>query len=129
MDEPAEVGGLGSGPTPYDLLSAALGARTAMTLRMYAHAKSLPLDRIRVTVGHKKVGGLPADRFVREIGLTGSLSAVQKKRLLEIADKCPVHRTLHGSGIQTSLRDHPLPAVDNPTEHALETEGSLQDAE
>jgi uncharacterized OsmC-like protein/alpha/beta superfamily hydrolase len=130
VDEPVEVGGLGSGPTPYDLLSAGLGACTTMTLRMYARAKSLPLDRIRVTVGHKRVRELPTDRFVREIRLTGALSDDQKKRLLEIADKCPVHRTLHGAGIETGLETaQPLPAVDNPTEHAIETEGGILEAD
>src|SRR5262249_16023782 len=70
-DERVEVGGCGSGPTPYDLLSAGLGACTAMTLRLYARAKSIPLDRVRLTVGHSKVRELPTDRFVREIRLTG----------------------------------------------------------
>ena len=126
-DEPVEVGGLGSGPTPYDLLSAGLGACTAMTLRLYARAKALPLDKVRVTVGHRKVKETPADRFVREIQLTGALTDAQKQRLLEIADKCPVHRTLHGAGIETALEDEQsLPAVDNPTEHAIETEAMMR---
>ena len=126
VDEPAEVGGMGSGPTPYDLLSAGLGACTAMTLRLYARAKSLPLDRVRVTVGHKKVREMPTDRFVREIRLTGALSDDQKKRLLEIADKCPVHRTLHGAGIETGLEAaQPMPPVDCPTQHELDTERIL----
>lgn len=128
-DEPIEVGGLGSGPTPYDLLSAGLGACTAMTLRLYARRKALPLDRVRVTVGHRKVPEAPSDRFVREIQLTGALDDDQKQRLLEIADKCPVHRTLHGAGIETDLDEaQQMPAVDNPTEHAIETE-SLVDAD
>ena len=126
-DEPVEVGGLGSGPTPYDLISAGLGACTAMTLRLYARAKSLPLDKVRVTVGHKKVREPPTDRFVREIRLTGALDDAQKKRLLEIANKCPVHRTLQGAGIETGLEeDQPIPAVDNPTEHAVETESLVE---
>jgi len=130
VDEPAEVGGLGSGPTPYDLLSAGLGACTAMTLRMYARAKSLPLDRIKVTVGHKRERELPTDRFVREISLSGPLTDDQKKRLLEIADKCPVHRTLHGSGIETALEGtEQVPAVASPTEHVLQAESTLQEVE
>ena len=130
VDEPVEVGGLGSGPTPYDLLSAGLGACTAMTLRMYARAKSIPLDRVRVTVGHSKVRELPNDRFVREIRLTGDLNDEQRQRLLEIADKCPVHRTLHGSGIQTGLdAGQPLPQVDDPTEHGREVVADLQGAD
>jgi len=123
VDEPVEVGGLGSGPTPYDLLSAGLGACTAMTLRLYARGKSLPLDRVRVTVGHTKMQDTPSDCFVREIRLTGALDYEQKARLLEIANKCPVHRTLHGSRIDTALEEAaPMPAVDDPTEHAVETE-------
>jgi putative redox protein len=129
VDEPVEVGGLGSGPTPYDLLSAGLGACTAMTLRLYARAKSLPLDRVRVTVGHKKVADTPPDRFIREIRLTGALSDEQKQRLLEIADKCPVHRTLQGAAIETALEaDEPMPAVDSPTEHGVEAEQCVMDA-
>lgn len=125
-DEPVEVGGMGSGPTPYDLLSAGLGACTAMTLRLYARHKLLPLDKVRVTVGHKKVREAPSDRFVREIRLTGALDDSQRQRLLEIADKCPVHRTLHGAGIETGLEAaQPMPAVDDPTEHAVETESLL----
>ena len=111
-------------------LSAGLGACTAMTLRMYARAKSLALDRVRVTVGHKKVRGMPTDRFIREIRLTGALSDDQKKRLLEIAEKCPVHRTLNGAGIETALDDaQPLPAVDGPTQHELDTQRILLDAD
>jgi len=125
-DEPVEVGGLGSGPTPYDLLSAGLGACTAMTLRLYARAKSLPLGRVRVTVGHKNVKETPPDLFVREIRLIGELDDAQKKRLLEIADKCPVHRTLHGSAIETELEEvRAMRAVDDPTEHAVETESTI----
>jgi putative redox protein len=97
-----------------------------MTLRMYARAKSLPLDRLRVTVGHKKVREIPNDRFVRNIRLAGDLNDDQKKRLLEIADKCPVHRTLHGAGIETGLEDaKPMPEVDDPTEHAVESESNI----
>jgi putative redox protein len=126
-DEPVEVGGLGSGPTPYDLLSAGLGACTAMTLRLYARGKSFPLDKVRVTVGHMKVKETPSDRFVREIRLTGAISDDQKQRLLEIADKCPIHRTLNGAGIETALEEaQPMPTVANPMEHAMETEALLE---
>jgi len=125
-DEPVEVGGLGAGPTPYDLVSAGLGACTAMTLKLYARAKSLPLERVRVTVGYTKANEPPTDRFIRKIQLTGDLDDAQKNRLLEIADKCPVHRTLHGAGIETGLDDaKPMPAVDDPTRHAVEAEDSF----
>ena len=104
-DEPESFGGLGSGPSPYDLLLAGLGACTAMTLRMYADHKGLPLERARVTLAHSKIHAQDCrncetkegkiDRIDRQIELTGALSAEQRQRLLEIADRCPVHRTLH----------------------------------
>ena len=92
-DEPVEAGGLGSGPSPYDLLCAALGACTAMTLRLYAGRKAWPLERATVRVLHSRTadGG---DRFVREMTLEGPLDERQRRRLLEIAERCPVHRTL-----------------------------------
>ncbi|NRG19374.1 OsmC family protein [Rhizobiales bacterium] len=107
-DEPVSVGGFASGPSPYDFLSAALGACTSMTLRMYAERKNLPLDRVSVEIGHAKVHAQDCsdcaeelrgrngkiDRFERRIALEGDLDADTRKRLLEIADKCPVHRTL-----------------------------------
>lgn len=93
-DEPVEAGGLGSGPNPYDLLSAALGACTAMTLRLYADRKAWPLDGVRVAVRHARTGDAPADLFTSEIRLDGALDDAQRARLLEIADHCPVHRTL-----------------------------------
>jgi putative redox protein len=103
-DEPTTAGGLGSGPNPYDLLCAALGACTSMTLRLYADQKQWPLKRTRVAVGHDKdKERKPADRFTRSIALEGPLDAAQRTRLLEIANKCPVHRTLEGgSAIETA---------------------------
>jgi putative redox protein len=96
-DEPADVGGLGSGPSPYELVAAGLGACTAMTLRLYAERKGWPLERTRVAVRHDKVAGqAPPDLFDRRIALEGPLDAPQTARLLEIADNCPVHRTLEG---------------------------------
>lgn len=95
-DEPRELGGLGSGPAPYDLLAAALGACTTMTLRMYANHKQLPLGRIEVSVAHDKRDSTPADRFTRRLRLDGDLTEAQRQRLAEIAARCPVHRTLEG---------------------------------
>jgi uncharacterized OsmC-like protein len=103
-DEPLEVGGLDSGPGPYDLLLAGLGACTAMTLRLYAERKALPLERVTVRLNHSRIHAADCadcetkegmlDRIERAITLRGTLDAEQRRRLLEIADKCPVHRTL-----------------------------------
>ena len=113
-DEPPEFGGTGRGMSPYQLVAAGLGACTSMTLRMYARRKGWPLSHIEVDVTHDKIHAEDCaecetrtgriDRFQRVIRLEGSLDDAQRKRLLEIADKCPVHRTLsHASVIETRL--------------------------
>jgi putative redox protein len=114
-DEPVELGGSNTGPTPYGLLSAALGACTSMTLRMYAERKRLPLEWVAVRLRHAKIHAEDCaecevkegkvDRLEREIELWGPLSDEQRSRLLEIADKCPVHQTLERHNqIVTRLR-------------------------
>lgn len=105
-DEPVAVGGLGSGPNPYDLLSAALGACKAMTMRLYAERKGWPLKRARVAVRHGKIHAADCadcetregriDEFTCEITLEGPLDGEQRARIFEIAERCPVHRTLTG---------------------------------
>src|SRR5262249_58921014 len=117
-DEPTSVGGLGSGPTPYDYLAIALGACTSMTLRLYAEHKQLPLGRLTIDVRHGKV---PAehcqdcgnaiegrtgkiDRFERVISVAGGVDAELATKLVEIAGKCPVHRTLEaGAAVVTRV--------------------------
>jgi putative redox protein len=101
-DEPLDVGGADAGPNPYDLLKAALGACTSMTLRMYAERKALPLARVSVAVAHAKQDG--QDVFTRAITLEGDLDPSTRQRLLEIANRCPVHKTLSGNArIDSSL--------------------------
>jgi putative redox protein len=105
-DEPQSMGGDQSGPSPYDLLLAGLGACTSMTMRLYADHKKLPLEEVTVRLTHDKIhaedcadcatNGGKVDRITRSIAMKGDLDKDQRARLLEIADKCPVHRTLHG---------------------------------
>jgi uncharacterized OsmC-like protein/alpha-beta hydrolase superfamily lysophospholipase len=103
-DEPVAAGGEDSGPGPYDFLLTALGACTSMTMRLYAERKAFPLDRITVTLKHSKIYAKDCeecetregmlDQIDRVIGMEGALDADQRTRLMEIANKCPVHRTL-----------------------------------
>lgn len=117
-DEPESYGGLDTGPSPYDLMSAALGACTSMTLGLYAAKKGLDLGRVSVTVSHGKVHttdceecsddqrskGGRIDRFERRIEIEGGAPAELHDKILEIADKCPVHRTLEAtSAIATKI--------------------------
>lgn len=106
-DEPEDVGGLGSGPTPYELMSAALGACTAMTLRMYASRKDIALAPVAVQVAHAKTEG--RDRFERRLLLPADLPEPQRRSLTEIAEKCPVHRTLTGGAEVTTRLTSPEP--------------------
>ena len=115
-DEPERYGGTDSGPSPYDLLLAGLGACTTMTVRMYADRKGLPLERVSATLRHNKIHAEDCqscetqagkiDRIEREIELVGPLDEAARAKLLEIADKCPVHRTLHSEVlVETRLKE------------------------
>jgi putative redox protein len=115
-DEPISVGGTDLGPSPYQLISAALGACTTMTLRMYANLKKLPLTHVTCDVTHNKThltdsqqlgAGQPkVDVFTRRIRMEGDLTDEQRAALLRIADKCPVHQTLHAQAVvQTELAE------------------------
>jgi putative redox protein len=105
-DEPEAVGGEDRGPTPYDFLAAALGSCTAMTLNMYARHKKLPVDMVEVSERHDRVHAKDCedcesdkgfvDQLHREIRIVGDLEEAQRERMLQIADRCPVHKSLHG---------------------------------
>ncbi len=116
VDEPVAAGGLEAGPGPYDLLLAALGACTSMTLRLYAARESIPLEDVTVRLRHER--NHPQDcascdhavtrieAIFRTVTLKGPLDDAQRARLIELADKCPVHRTLSGQlHIHTDFAD------------------------
>jgi putative redox protein len=120
------MGGLDSGPTPYDFLSIALGACTSMTLRLYADRKNLSLGRVSVDVTHEKVhaadcaecatessSGGKIDRFARTIAVDTEVTEELRAKIIEIANKCPVHRTLESSSVVSTSVDklEELPVV------------------
>jgi putative redox protein len=103
-DEPVAVGGLGTGPNPYDLLSAALGTCTVLTARLYANRKGWPLSRAQASVVHHAAGAGQKDLFERVLTLEGELDEEQRARLVEIAGRCPVSQTLErGSEVRIAL--------------------------
>lgn len=108
-DEPEGLGGKDTGPDPYELVLAGLGACTAMTIRMYASRKNLPLERVEVRLRHLQratAGKELRDRFERVITLVGDLSDEQRQSLLQIAERCPVSRTLQqGADVSSLLAD------------------------
>lgn len=114
-DEPEDYGGTNMGPTPYDLLSGALATCTGMTLRMYADHKKLPLESVTVSVRHDKIHAKDCedceqedgrvDEFRRELRIEGDLTDEQRERMKQIADRCPVHKSLHGEiRVKTELK-------------------------
>ena len=117
-DEPADLGGTDSGPSPYELLLAALGACTSMTVAIYARRRQWPLEEVSVRMKHSKIHAEDCDscetkegmldRVESEIELAGELTAEQRAKLLEIAQKCPVRRTLTSEiDVRTRLAESP----------------------
>ena len=115
-DEPEPVGGDNSGPTPYDFLLAALGACKSMTMRMYANHKGFKLDRAEVRLSHSKIHAEDCaecetkkgkvDHIETEINITGDLTEEERQKIFEIAEKCPVHKTITGEIIiDATLKD------------------------
>ena len=123
VDEPQAYGGLGSGPNPYDLICAALGACTVMTVRLYAERKSWPVAHVKASVRHVR-GTLQArDVFEREIEIAGALDTAQRRRLMEIAMRCPVHLLLErGADVRTTEArlEGPQAATDQHLRHMVE---------
>lgn len=134
-DEPAAVGGSDTGPTPFELLSAGLAACTSMTMRLYAERKQWELPGFEVAVVHSLIPGKgdapPRDLFTRRIAFDAPLDPERKARLLEIADRCPVHRTLmRGFEIRTETDGSsgaPLAPADEPEEHEAQMEQACAD--
>ena len=124
-DEPVEVGGLASGPTPYELLSGSLAACTAMTMRLYAERKGWELPPFRVEVVHSPpLAASAKDRFMRRIHIGGPIDEEQKAKLLDIANRCPVHRTLErGFDISTAVGDR-AQGGEPPSQHMTDMEAA-----
>jgi len=127
MDEPVEYGGLGTGPNPFDLLCAALGACTLMTLKLYAKRKGWELDRINVRVTHQKGSADQRDRFDRLLEL-GNVTGEQREGLLKIAQRCPVDLLLErGAQVTVSIAAAELPAAEPDCLHVQEIDELCRD--
>jgi len=126
-DEPADFGGLDSGPSPFQLLGAALAACMTMTVRLYADRKGWLVKRVRTAVGHtRELDQTPRDRFDVRLAFDGELNAEQRERLVEIAGKCPVHRALT-EGARFNVMESVEPAPAEPPEAHAEAMGRVAD--
>ena len=112
MDEPLDYGGLSSGPSPCDMIGAALGACTLMTMRLYAERKDWAVDGLRVRVAHRKLSPEARDQFDRTIRFADEVTDEQRAKLLAIADRCPVELLLErGAEVTTSVAEAALPGA------------------
>jgi putative redox protein len=128
MDEPVDYGGLGSGPSPFDLLCAALGACTLMTLKLYAKRKGWTLERLEVRVSHEKGSADKRDRFDRVIEL-GNVTDEQREGLLKIAQRCPVDVLLErGADVTVTIADAKLSGARPDCLHAQEIDELCSEA-
>jgi putative redox protein len=129
MDEPVEYGGLSTGPSPFDLLCAALGACTLMTMKLYAKRKGWSLDQLNVRVTHQKGSADRRDRFDRVLEL-GDVTDEQRDGLLKIAQRCPVDLLLErGADVTVTISEKQLPAAESDCLHAQEIDELCNDAE
>jgi putative redox protein len=118
IDEPVSAGGQGTGPSPFELLGAALGACTTLTVRLYATRKGWPLEKVSTVVSHQRASLKARDAFEARVTLEGPLDDEQRKRLMQVAERCPVHLTLdRGADVHTTLEstqvvlEKPVPDV------------------
>ena len=129
MDEPVDYGGLGSGPSPFDLLCAALAACTLMTMKLYARRKGWTLDGLRVRVTHEKGSADKRDRFDRVIEL-GNVTDEQRDGLLKIAQRCPVDLLLErGADVTVTMAGAKLPPAEPDCLHAQEVDELCREAD
>jgi putative redox protein len=129
LDEPIEVGGMGTGPNPFDLLCAALASCTLMTLKLYAEHKGWTLGGLGVRVTHQKGSADQRDRFDRVLEL-GDVTDEQRDRLLSIAQRCPVDLLLErGADVTVTIAETPLPVAESDCLHAQEIDVLCRDLE
>ena len=129
MDEPVSHGGLSTGPNPFDLLEAALAGCTLMTLRLYAERKGWALEGLRVHVTHRKGAAGERDRFERELEFGDDVAVDVRDRLIEIAQRCPVHLLLErGADVSVGIAHEELPTAVSDGLHAAEMEEACGDA-
>jgi putative redox protein len=128
-DQPVKAGGMGMGPTPFDLLAASLGACTSMTIRLFANRHQLPLQKVRVEVTYSPAAEVSEVDFERTIEFTGCLSPEQERELLEVSERCPVLKTLGAIEVRTRcgpIGDPAKAAAQAKMDHMIAMEQALR---